>query len=354
MAIASRPQAPAWKPFDEEGRSYLRVALPDADQSRPGFAIAQPLAGRYRIDELRSAGEEAALILAWDQRTSRPVAIKALRSDAAPPPGVEGPEGWAGWVRRQRHGLQTERRLLVRLRNAGCRAVPHPIDYAYDRCPAREGVGLDESQVDAEPYLVLELIPGRSLEEWIATGFPGGMPEAEALRLILPIVRTLEVLHEPWRPRGGRMWHCVYQDLKPANILVDPQGQPRLLDFGGCQVVIDGVPVLEGSRTPGYAPPECEGPARVLLPCADVYGIGCTLHHMLSGIDPRDRLARHRGRPGEHLDPRALPPGISAELRQLLARCLAPRPSDRIADARQVATALAPLLARTRDLTDPP
>jgi serine/threonine-protein kinase len=179
------------------------------------------------------------------------------------------------------------------------------------------------------------------LEELIAREFPGGMPEPLALDLIGPIVRTLALLHEPWTLRNGRRWHCVYQDLKPANVLVDPLGRPTLLDFGGCQVVIDGVPVLAGARTAGYAPPEAVGPgARVLLPEADVYTVGSTLYHMLTGVDPRDLWARRRGRPGGHLDFRALPPGVSPGLRGLLARMLAPRPSDRPAGAGPLATAL--------------
>jgi serine/threonine-protein kinase len=183
-------------------------------------------------------------------------------------------------------------------------------------------------------------MPGESLETLLATRFPSGMDEDEALDLIRPIVRTLETLHTPWTTRSGHVWHCVYQDLKPANIIVSPSGRASLLDFGGCQVVIDGVPVLEGARTPGYAPPECEGPARVLLPRADVYGLGGTLYHMLSGTDPRDRLARHRGQAGGHLNVADLPGRVSPGLRRVLARCLAPRPSDRFADARQVALAL--------------
>src|SRR5262249_50596395 len=152
----------------------------------------------------------------------------------------------------------------------------------------------------------------------------------------------------------GRTWHCVYQDLKPSNIIVDDSGRPHLLDFGGCQVIVDGVPVLEGASTVGYRPPECEGPgARVLLPCADVSGIGTTLHHMLSGIAPRDAIDRGRRRPGEPPDLRLLPRGVSAGMRDILARCVAPRPSDRLADARQVALALAGL-ARTKNLATSP
>src|SRR5262249_20377518 len=150
--------------------------------------------------------------------------------------------------------------------------------------------------VETEPYLVLQRLSGVTLEQALAADFPEGMDERLALGLILPVVRALAVLEQPWRLPNGRTWHCVYQDLKPSNLMIDRSGLLTLFDFGGCQVVVDGVPVLEGSCTPGYAPPEChgDGAARVLLACANVYTIGSTLHHMLTGIDPRERLERGR------------------------------------------------------------
>lgn len=341
MPSASPADGAAWEPFESRGRPFLRATLPGSRPGEAAFAVAREVAGRYRVGGAFAAGPLGVLLRAVDGRTGRVVLLKALR-------GYEGAEGApADGVRRLRHQLQAERRLLVRLRNAGCAAVAHPDDYAYDRNPALEAFGpaLDEALIATEPYLVLPLLPGATLEAVLESEYPGGLDEPTALALIRPVVEALAILHEPWRLRGGSTWHCVYQDLKPANILVGPDGRPTLLDFGGCQVVVDGVPVLEGGCTPGYAAPECEGPgpARVLLACADVYGIGSTLHHMLTGVDPRDRLARRRGRPGSHLDPADLPPSVSPGLRELVARCLAPRPSGRHADARRVALALAEL-----------
>jgi serine/threonine protein kinase len=307
----------------------------------PGLVVAQPLAGRYRIEALLAVSGSAVLLEARDLRTGRDVVIKALRAEAVrpPPPGVE-PSVWlTEEVRRARHHLQTERRLLVRLRNLGCHDVPHPDDYVFDTNP-------HSTLGETEPYLVLQRITGATLEALIAAEFPEGMDDATALDLIAPVVRVLELLHEPWRLANGRTWHCIYQDLKPANIMIDGTGRPVLIDFAGSQVVVDGVPVLEGVYTPGYAPLECLGPeGRVLLPCADVYTVGTTLHHMLSGRDPRARFWRtaRADRPGEPPDPADLPKRVDPGLRRLVADCLAPRPSGRPADAGQLARRLAEL-----------
>ncbi|MBX6311492.1 MAG: hypothetical protein IRY99_01000 [Isosphaeraceae bacterium] len=345
-AAAPTAEAPApapdaiWEPFGHRGRPFLRGALPGPrGREALAFAVAREIAGRYRVEGLFDIGSATVLLRARDLRTGRPVLVKTTRADAVRlPPDLPDSSIWTEEVRRLRHALQTERRLLVRLRNAGCNGIPHPNDYAYDHNPALEeppfAGRIDPSLVATEPYLVLPHLAGTPLDELLATQYPRGMPELRAVGLIRPIVEILAILQEPWRLRSGRTWHCVYQDLKPDNILIDPAGRPVLLDFGGCQVVVDGVPVLEGGHTPGYSPPECAGPPRVLLPCADVYSIGATLHHLLSGVDPRDR------RPSILANPGSLPGHVSPGLRDLVARCLAPRPSDRPADARQVARAL--------------
>ncbi|MBV8270547.1 MAG: hypothetical protein JO252_29815 [Planctomycetaceae bacterium] len=348
MKEAPRRLPIAREPFSVRGRDFVQVTLPDDETPGAVFSVAETIAGRYRVEDLLAVGRSSVLLRASDLRLRRGVVIKTLRSDSLReiPPVADRASVAAGTVRRLRHLLQTERRLLVRLRNDGCNGVPVPADYVYDVNPALEGLVGDEFLIGTEPYLVLQELVGVTLEALLANEFPTGMDERMALEGIAPVVRTLAVLHEPWRLANGRTWHCVYQDLKPANLVVDPLGRLTLLDFGGCQVVVDGVPVLEGAYTHGYCAPECEGPtARVLLPCADVYTIGSTLHHMLSGMDPRDRRGRRPGRGGAPLDSRSLPPRCSPEVRRLLDRCLAPRPSERPADARQVAAALSRMIA---------
>ena len=329
-----------------DGRDYAAFRLPDTDV--PGADLLAPAAigGRFEPIELFAVGVESVILRALDRGTGGLVLVKTLRPDV---PAVSA-EHLREELRRARHGLQTERRLIVRLRNAGAAAVPPPIAYVYDRNPSRLDAGLDVQMAELEPYFVMAQVQGATLEGLIAGTEGRGLPWREVLELIRPVVRVLAILHEPWRRPNGHIWSCVYQDLKPSNILIDPLRRPHLIDFGGCQVVVAGVPVLEGSRTIGYAAPECEGPPRVLLPCADVYTIGSTLHHALTGVDPRDRLAARRGAPGGHLRVEDLPAGLPRELRDLIGRCLAPRPSDRPADARAVGAVLDRIRADERGM----
>ena len=180
---------------------------------------------------------------------------------------------------------------------------------------------------------MLQLLAGVSLGDVLAQEFPRGMNERLALDVIAPVVGVLERLHEPWRLRNGRTWHCIYQDLKPANILIDPLGRPTLLDFGGCQVVVDGVPVLEGACTPGYAPPDARAERASCSRVPTSTAIGSTLYHMLTGVDPRERFRSRVGPPGSPLDPGALPGRISPDVRRP-ARTL-PRPAALRADGRR-------------------
>ena len=289
----------------------------------------------------------------------REVLIKAVRLDTLlPPPPDADPIAWqVEELRRARHALQTERRLLVRLRNAGINAVPHPNDFVYDVNADLDG--FEPSLAEVEPYLVLQFLHGATLDAVIGREFPRGMGPHDAVRLLLPIARALAALEEPWRHASGPTWHVVYQDLKPANVMIGPSGDASLLDFGGCQVVVNGTPVLAGSHTAGFSPPECHGPPRVLLPRADVYSIGATFYSVLTGRDPVRLFDEHieRGRsPSEFvLSAADLPRKTPAPLRAIVASCLAPRPSERIADAGQVADRLAAWLeSPTNELADSP
>jgi len=214
--MTARPglPAPPLEPFVHRGRPYLRAALRASGAPGADFLVAPTLAGRYRVLELLSVGEMGVVLLGRDEVTRHTILIKALRPELPlPPPGYPDPAAaLSAELRRARHALQTERRLLVRLRNAGCNGVPHPNDYVYDRNPALEAAPflgpdgrplLEDALIETEPYLILESISGHSLEALIERHHPRGMDEADALDLIRPVVATQSKMKEEGK-RGRR------------------------------------------------------------------------------------------------------------------------------------------------------
>src|SRR6266545_7395480 len=170
--------------FEHDGRTFLRAEVPRGDNRGQSFVIAQPLAGRYRVLRFFASGGMGLLLEGQDLRTGARVLIKSiLRYDVIPYARVRDREGFTNQLRAPRKTLEMERRILVLLRNAGCNAVPHPNDFVFDTNPLLQGpYGVesggewaydDREMLDAEPYLIMESVGGRSLEEVLGE-LPGG------------------------------------------------------------------------------------------------------------------------------------------------------------------------------------
>src|SRR5438876_1095399 len=128
------------KPFARDGREFVRAQVPRGDNRGRPFTIAQPLAGRYRIERFFASGGMGLLLEGIDERTGAAVLIKSiLHYDVIPYARVGDREGFTNQLRVPRKTLETERRILVLLRNAGCNAVPHPNDFVYDTNPQLAG-----------------------------------------------------------------------------------------------------------------------------------------------------------------------------------------------------------------------
>jgi len=124
-------------------------------------------------------------------------------------------------------------------------------------------------------YLVMEYIDGATLEEEMKQA-GGRLAEPRVIDIALQILDTLEYLHGLEPP-------VIYRDLKPSNVMMMGNGQAKLIDFG---IARHFQPLQNATMigTQGYAPPE-QYRGKVELR-SDLYALGATMHHALSGRDP--------------------------------------------------------------------
>ena len=153
----------------------------------------------------------------------------------------------------------------------------------------------DLIRIDEAPAIVLSLIPGIDLA-FILREY-GPLPEPVALEIIEVVAATLQYA---WTTEvEGRPFRLVHRDIKPGNILVTPQGQVRILDFGISRAEF---PHRESQTqagrmgTPGYTAPECTKKASEARHESDVYGLAVTLAELVSGVCPEPSS----GRPTDH------------------------------------------------------
>ncbi|MEZ6044896.1 MAG: protein kinase [Planctomycetaceae bacterium] len=299
------------------------------------------------------------IFTARDLHTRKEVLIKTLAGYRIPRPSLEEPRLRPLIPYGARHHLQTERRVLVQLRKLGCNNVPHPHDYIFDwnpaltgpyRTPSDEVWTLDDEELlKSEPYLVMQWVEGYSAKEVLQRFDPEGISEQQALYLIDQVAAVIETMHTPWKMPHDQTWDLVYQDLKPSNILIDDFGHATLIDFGGCQLVIDGELILHGSHSPGYAAPECGRDKQPITPAADVYSLATTLYSLITGTNLRRELQRKQQTEEEarsvELEFESFGSRISTGVRKLIRDCTAETPADRLPSAVEFRDRLKPLLS---------
>jgi eukaryotic-like serine/threonine-protein kinase len=220
-------------------------------------ALAQPggspglEVGPYRLLHEIGRGGMGTVWLAErsDGVLKRPVALKL------PHPGL------ATRVFAER--LERERDIL------GSMAHPH-IARLYDAGVTAEG----------QPYIALEYVPGRTLIEHCQAA---GLGLRQRIRLFQQVLEAVQYAHA----------HLViHRDLKPSNVLVDDDGQVRLLDFGIAKLLVDGQAqatelTLDGGQalTPDYASPE-QLAGSAITTASDVYSLGVLMYELLAGTRP--------------------------------------------------------------------
>lgn len=189
----------------------------------------------------------------------------------------------------------------------------------------------DYGSHDELAFLVMELVPGRTVAQLIADQGPLG---PDFVRSVMAQVASgLMVAHE---------WGIVHRDVKPGNILVTPAGEAKLSDFGIARAAERANYTKAGEvlGTPQYLSPE-QAQGAIATPQSDLYALGIVVHEMLTGNKPFDRPTPVAIALAHVTDPPPPLPGkVPPDLRAMVEACLAKDPGDRPASARIVASAL--------------
>jgi WD40 repeat protein len=189
-------------------------------------------------------------------------------------------------------------------------------------------------------YFSMQLVRGESLAALMSRAGP--QDPRRAASLLRTVAEAVDYAH-----RLG----VLHLDLKPGNVLLDERGEPQVADFGLARRLDDTLAADsdEVSGTPSYmAPEQATLKSRKLTPATDVYGLGAILYELLTGrppflgASPQETLRRLTTE--APLSPRALRPGIPADLEAICLKCLEKEPPQRFGAARGLVSDLAAFL----------
>jgi serine/threonine-protein kinase len=266
------------------------------------------LSGRYRLDAEIGAGGMSTVYRSFDTVLERPVAIKLMHRHIAA------------------HSEQLERfhregRAVAQLSH------PHIVTV------------IDASEDDGTPYIVFEFVDGETLKQRIHRW--GRLAIPEALAYAIEIARALGAAHE----RG-----IVHRDIKPQNVLIDPEGSAKVTDFGIARSLEEPGLTADGRvlGTTDYVSPE-QALGHPVTGQSDIYSLGIVLYEMLIGDVPfrgENQVAVAMKHVREELpDVQRLRPEVSAALAAVVDRATAKDLDRRYLDAGALAADLEEVLA---------
>ena len=194
-----------------------------------------------------------------------------------------------------------------------------------------------QDSASGQRYLIMEYVKGHSAQSRLDRGGP--LSVAEATRVILDIARALEELHH----RG-----YVHRDVKPGNILIGEDGKAKLADLGVAKLLVDSTELTaldQGIGTPYYMPWEQTLNASLVDPRSDLYALGATFYHLITGRVPfpgKDvvEVAQMKDL-GAFTPARAIEPSLPRSVDTILAKLLARMPAERFQNAAQLVDVLA-------------
>ncbi len=198
-------------------------------------------------------------------------------------------------------------------------SIPTIYDYFFDEKEARF-------------YLVMKYISGGDLASRLRSAPEGRIEEKIVTEWAIQIADVLDYLH-------NRQPAIIYRDLKPANIMVDGNtSRVMLIDFGIARWVNKEEKGVTAVGTMGYAPPELF--SGNVEPRSDIYSLGSTLFHLLTGADPQNNPLLIFDFQ-KHPRPRQINPQISDQMEKILMRAVEYSADKRFASAAELREALA-------------
>jgi serine/threonine protein kinase/sugar lactone lactonase YvrE len=270
------------------------------------LSAGQILQHRYRIVSLLGEGGMGAVYRVWDTRLDVPVALKEM----VPQPGLD-----VDTLAQLRQQFHQEAKVLARLDH------PHLVRVS------------DFFEEAGNAYLVMSFVDGEELADLIER--EGAQPDAQVRAWAEQLLDALAYCHE---------CGVIHRDVKPQNVIICPDGKAVLVDFGLVKLWDPADPrtrtAMRGMGTPEYAPPEQYSVrGQHTDPRSDLYSLGATLYHALTGEAPlsaTDRMAM----PEEFRTPRQIIAGVSEVLELVILQAVALPIGERWSDAAEMRAAL--------------
>ncbi|AOZ95753.1 serine/threonine protein kinase [Butyrivibrio hungatei] len=253
--------------------------------------IGSIVGGKYKVLSVIGQGGMSTVYLAMNERANKPWAIKEVRKDAV------------ANYQTVRQSLITETDLLKELSHP---FLPSIVDV------------IDE---DGGFLIVMDYIEGNTLEK--ALKHMGAQPQEYVIEWGIQLCEVLEYLHTRKTP-------IIYRDLKPGNIMLRPNGTITLIDFGIAREYKEakaGDTSYLGTR--GYAAPEQFGGMGQTDARTDIFCLGATLYHLVTGHNPSEP-------PYEFYPIRYWNQQLSPGLEYIISKCVQSNPDDRYNSCAEV------------------
>ena len=251
--------------------------------------------GKYRILDEVGRGGMSIVYLARNIRTNKQWAIKEVRKDGTNDYDIV------------RSNLIAETDILKKLEHPN---LPNIIDI------------LD----DGDSFIIImDFIEGNSLQHYLKHS--GAQAEEDVVQWAIQLCDVLGYLH-------SRVPPIIYRDMKPANVMLKPDGNISLIDFGTAREYKEtSVEDTKCLGTQGYAAPEQYGGLGQTDARTDIYCLGATMYHLVTGHNPAEP-------PYEMYPIRQWNPALSQGLEQIILRCTQKNPDDRYQNCEELMYAL--------------